>query len=81
MLDNDEEIKQLNQEIRDLSESNSEMEAAMAQLQSQVRLPLRPPSPAPGSLPWVLASSVRREGPSPVCRWRAHWAECGTRDA
>lgn len=36
VLDNDEEIKQLNQEIRDLSESNSEMEAAMAQLQSQV---------------------------------------------
>lgn len=36
MLDNDEEIKQLNQEIRDLNESNSEMEAAMLQLQSQV---------------------------------------------
>lgn len=36
MLENDEEIKQLNQEIRDLNESNSEMEAAMAQLQSQV---------------------------------------------
>lgn len=36
MLENDEEIKQLNQEIRDLNESNSEMEAAMVQLQSQV---------------------------------------------
>lgn len=49
MLDNDEEIKQLNQEIRDLSESNSEMEAAMAQLQSQVCAALRP-APRPGSL-------------------------------
>jgi hypothetical protein len=36
VLENDEEIKQLNQEIRDLNESNSEMEAAMVQLQSQV---------------------------------------------
>lgn len=36
VLENDEEIKQLNQEIQDLSESNSEMEAAMVQLQSQV---------------------------------------------
>lgn len=35
-MDNDEDIKQLNQEIRDLNESNSEMEAAMVQLQSQV---------------------------------------------
>ncbi|OBS56941.1 hypothetical protein A6R68_11934, partial [Neotoma lepida] len=34
VLENDEEIKQLNQEIRDLNESNSEMEAAMVQLQS-----------------------------------------------
>lgn len=46
-MENDEEIKQLNQEIRDLNESNSEMEAAMVQLQSQVgggvHLP-RPPS-------------------------------------
>ena len=50
VLDNDEEIKQLNQEIRDLNESNSEMEAAMVQLQSQVggaaSLP-RPPAPPP----------------------------------
>lgn len=36
VLDNDEEIKQLDQEIRDLNASNSEMEAAMVQLQSQV---------------------------------------------
>ncbi|EPY87813.1 Myelin transcription factor 1-like protein [Camelus ferus] len=35
VLETDEEIKQLNQEIRDLNESNSEMEAAMVQLQSQ----------------------------------------------
>lgn len=56
MLENDEEIKQLNQEIRDLNESNSEMEAAMVQLQSQV-------GGAAGSslrksfCPWLLASS------------------------
>lgn len=39
VLENDEEIKQLNQEIRDLNESNSEMEAAMVQLQAQVGAP------------------------------------------
>lgn len=53
VLDNDEEIKQLNQEIRDLSESNSEMEAAMAQLQSQVCAALRPaPCAPPGLAAW-----------------------------
>lgn len=36
MLDNDEDIKQLNKEISDLSESNNEMEADMVNLQTQV---------------------------------------------
>lgn len=37
VLDNDEDIKQLNKEISDLSESNNEMEADMVNLQTQVR--------------------------------------------
>lgn len=36
VLDNDEDIKQLNKEISDLSESNNEMEADMVNLQTQV---------------------------------------------
>lgn len=53
VLENDEEIKQLNQEIRDLNESNSEMEAAMVQLQSQVGAPA--PRRGPSVLsPWLL---------------------------
>lgn len=36
VLDNDEDIKQLNKEISDLSESNNEMEADMVSLQTQV---------------------------------------------
>lgn len=38
VLDNDEDIKQLNREINDLSESNNEMEADMVNLQTQVCL-------------------------------------------
>lgn len=36
VLDNDEDIKQLNKEINELSESNSEMEADMMNLHTQV---------------------------------------------
>lgn len=36
VLDNDEDIKQLNKEINDISESNNEMEADMVNLQTQV---------------------------------------------
>lgn len=36
VLDNDEDIKQLNKEINELNESNSEMEADMANLHTQV---------------------------------------------
>lgn len=36
VLDNDEDIKQLNKEINDLSDSNSEMEADMMNLHDQV---------------------------------------------
>ncbi|KAM6982899.1 myelin transcription factor 1-like isoform 2-T2 [Tautogolabrus adspersus] len=36
VLDNDEDIKQLNKEINDLSESNSEMEADMMNLHTQI---------------------------------------------
>lgn len=36
VLDNDDDIKQLNREINDLSESNNEMEADMVNLQTQV---------------------------------------------
>lgn len=36
VLDNDEDIKQLNKEINELSESNSEMEADMMSLHTQV---------------------------------------------
>lgn len=36
VLDNDEDIKQLNKEICELNESNSEMEADMANLHTQV---------------------------------------------
>ncbi|KAF5909044.1 myelin transcription factor 1-like isoform X3, partial [Clarias magur] len=36
VLDNDEDIKQLNKEIIDLSESNNEMEADMVNLQTQI---------------------------------------------
>lgn len=65
VLDSDEEIKQLNQEIRDLNESNSEMEAAMVQLQSQVGgaaylPPPRPPTQGCPSRPQPpLLGSVR----------------------
>lgn len=38
VLDNDEDIKQLNNEIRELSESNSEMEDDMMNLHTQVSL-------------------------------------------
>lgn len=69
VLENDEEIKQLNQEIRDLNESNSEMEAAMVQLQSQVggsaRLPLAPNS-TKSFCPWSLASSLRGKSRAPI---------------
>lgn len=64
VLENDEEIKQLNQEIRDLNESNSEMEAAMVQLQSQVgALPICPlaPNSTKSFCPWSLASSLSGE--------------------
>lgn len=37
VLDNDEDIKQLNKEINELNESNSEMEADMMNLHTQVR--------------------------------------------
>jgi len=37
VLDNDEDIKQLNKEINELGESNSEMEADMMNLHTQVR--------------------------------------------
>lgn len=37
VLDNDEDIKQLNKEINELSESNGEMEADMMNLHTQVR--------------------------------------------
>lgn len=60
-MENDEEIKQLNQEIRDLNESNSEMEAAMVQLQSQVGGGVHlPPAPASGVL--VLSLLFREAG-------------------
>lgn len=36
VLDNDEDIKQLNKEINELNESNSEMEADMMNLHTQV---------------------------------------------
>lgn len=36
VLDNDEDIKQLNREINELNESNSEMEADMMNLHTQV---------------------------------------------
>lgn len=36
VLDNDEDIKQLNKEISELNESNSEMESDMANLHTQV---------------------------------------------
>lgn len=36
MLDDDEDIKQLNKEINELNESNSEMEADMINLHTQV---------------------------------------------
>ena len=36
VLDNDEDIKQLNKEINDLSDSNSEMEADMMNMHDQV---------------------------------------------
>lgn len=39
VLDNDEDIKQLNKEINDISESNNEMEADMVNLQTQVSWP------------------------------------------
>lgn len=38
VLDNDEDIKQLNKEIYELNESNSEMEADMMNLHNQVML-------------------------------------------
>lgn len=38
VLDNDEDIKQLNKEIYELNESNSEMEADMMNLHNQVKL-------------------------------------------
>lgn len=38
VLDNDEDIKQLNQEISELSESNTEMEADMMNLHTQVSM-------------------------------------------
>lgn len=37
VLDNDEDIKQLNKEINELNESNSEMEMDMMNLHTQVR--------------------------------------------
>jgi cell division protein FtsB len=40
VLDNDEDIKQLNKEIGELSESNSEMEDDMMNLHTQVSLTL-----------------------------------------
>lgn len=36
-LENDEEIKQLDEEIKDLSESNSQVEADMIKLRTQVK--------------------------------------------
>lgn len=80
MLENDEDIKQLNREIRDLNESNSEMEAAVAQLQSQVGVTARPapiprPCPPPSlrkSFPSSASSCVRWEEVSPSSRLR--WA-------
>ena len=38
VLDNDEDIKQLNKEINDLSDSNSEMEADMMNMHDQVSI-------------------------------------------
>lgn len=74
MLENDEEIKQLNQEIRDLNESNSEMEAAMVQLQSQVGGTAHPPSPGVKPLPSAPPpSSLVHWGELPSSR--SVWAE------
>lgn len=39
-LENDEEIKQLDEEIKDLSESNSQVEADMIKLRTQVKVKL-----------------------------------------
>lgn len=57
VLDNDEDIKQLNKEINDINESNSEMEADMVNLQTQVRL--RPPQ-----LPVLPGGQPQTESPS-----------------
>lgn len=83
MLENDEEIKQLNQEIRDLNESNSEMEAAMVQLQSQVggvaHLCTHPSQPERS---WSSASSsVRQENRAPYqTRCQAELVDVALRD-
>lgn len=42
VLDNDEDIKQLNKEINELNESNSEVEADMMNLHTQVSSPAQP---------------------------------------
>lgn len=62
VLDSDEEIKQLNQEIRDLNESNSEMEAAMVQLQSQVGGAACLPPPRPPTQGCPSQSSASSSG-------------------